>query len=744
MRVLIRRRVDSAAGGHVFHETELSGNAITIGSGLKDQVQFAAADVSRGHAQLLLEGKGRATLKVAAPYLALVNGNSCESYDVVPGDLVKFGESEILVLPPPAGFDFAIEVTGVSALSDSDTYVAAFTASSLPIRRMAWLSAGAVLLFCLLLPLFVRQWTPESTVNLPAAFTHAAWSSGKLHVSHRDAASGDCTVCHSTPFERVADSSCTQCHEQIAEHAPANALTSQTSQTLQMSQTSQMSQTLPPIRCASCHLEHNEPSSLLSIEDAQCSSCHDVSGFSLDHPEFDHYPHLDRTNIIFDHSTHAAKHFSETSKAFECSSCHEPDIAGQRMVTQGMDTMCIDCHGESDSKRPSKVLHHGDQLVNSGTLAFFTLPRLDTKQLNKREITYGYWPDGTRRGSRKGLTRLGLTPVTEFLLAAEPDVASALTNLRQARVKLASLAKADEQNIADVLVVIKALRRLLGELAIDPVGAIGQRVERWRGRALTHRERLVLGGRLSAELVRGVALQWFADDPKMTHTELATYFSADSSRIVSGAPDSLPGAVSSRLGSWREEKFSLQYQLSGHADDLARAWVELVLELGWAANAAADREEVVALRALLLDDAADTGSAKSLGRCSKCHDLKGSAASVAVTWSPSWRDAPAGSADFEHATHVRDAESCGNCHESDSGEKSTYLQVYTGIGGGNFKPITKALCAQCHAPDSTAGEACGTCHEYHLGHGGGTAWLLLEPSIPAVEPLSDAASASLK
>ena len=143
--------------------------------------------------------------------------------------------------------------------------------------------------------------------------------------------------------------------------------------------------------------------------------------FENGHPDFLDYPYAGRTGIIFDHTLHENKHFGKTERAFDCKDCHDPDVAGQRMVIGSFESMCVSCHGDVNSNVPSKVYHHGDQVVGGDPIAVFTLPRLDQKQIKAKQVALGTWPLGTNKGSRSGLTRLGLTPLTELLLASDDD-----------------------------------------------------------------------------------------------------------------------------------------------------------------------------------------------------------------------------------------------------------------------------------------------------------------------------------
>ena len=123
--------------------------------------------------------------------------------------------------------------------------------------------------------------------------------------------------------------------------------------------------------------------------------------------------------------------------------------------------MCVDCHGEKASSVASKVYHHGNQIISADPVVFFVLPRLDLKRLAEN-VEIGAWPEGTKKGARGGLTRLGLTPFMELLLSADPTTAPALGRLKANKIKLSSLKKASDTDIADAVTIVWGVKHLHG------------------------------------------------------------------------------------------------------------------------------------------------------------------------------------------------------------------------------------------------------------------------------------------
>ena len=541
-------------------------------------------------------------------------------------------------------------------------------------RLVPWV-AGLIVVAGVVVPLVSRS----LPVEMPAVASDQIWSSGPLHLAHADATGGDCSVCHASGFERVPDMTCLGCHDREPhDHAM---------------ETGYLSAGLERARCASCHAEHEEPESLISSSDLQCRSCHQEQAFPDGHQPFDTWPHVGRTSVLFDHTAHQNKHFSQTGKRFECASCHTIGSDGQRMQTAGYDAMCVDCHGATDSRQPAKVFHHGHQVATAAPVPFVSLPAVDAKALSRVFPQLADWPAGARRGVRKGVTRLGLTPFAELLIAGEPDVQAALTALRSDRVRLNRLGKATDAQVEAAGRVVVALLNLLAELADSPGAAVGQRLGRLLDAPVSGSARRSLSGALRGQDVERAVKGWLGE-------------AAGVLPEVSGAdlPAGMPGLTGAKLGSWRDDKYALQYELSGHADDFVRAWLEVGVQLR-AQEDAPWRTEVLELLDAVGEIDAKPGKSTGVGRCAKCHDLQ-----AEHPWQASWRLRPASAADFRHQSHVGRIQECSTCHMlSDDG----YLSLYAGEAGSQFTGASRALCAQCHVESEHAGQSCITCHSYH-------------------------------
>ena len=187
-------------------------------------------------------------------------------------------------------------------------------------------------------------------------FTYETFlQAGPIHSAHSTTAA-ECDLCHVTPFERVPDSTCEACHT-VDRHVVQSA-----------------SAVIGEIRCASCHLEHNEPEQLVNQHQGLCGDCHAEStpdaalgtagDFLDDHPEFRAVDLVDDSKLIFDHAVHLDESgivTPEGRRVIECHECHAPEPGGARMQAISMDEHCSSCHTLSfDPDDPTRTVPHGD------------------------------------------------------------------------------------------------------------------------------------------------------------------------------------------------------------------------------------------------------------------------------------------------------------------------------------------------------------------------------------------------
>ena len=268
-------------------------------------------------------------------------------------------------------------------------------------RRLAWFASLLVLVLCAALPAW-HAYHPQpaqgSAAAPPVAGVPAQWAAwvlarttrldtfwnpGPISSAHQNFAQ-DCRSCHAKPFERVADASCTHCHKRVGAHVADTSIDQSTFQGQ---------------RCASCHKDHQGPSSMRVVDAVGCVQCHssirsyspktllgNVSDFAREHPAFRlsirqsaaqpvvqrvaQTPALKETTALkFPHDLHLAKAGikSPTGPAatggrvvLECAGCHTLDATAARYEPVRMEKHCQGCHRLSvDPQAPERQVPHG-------------------------------------------------------------------------------------------------------------------------------------------------------------------------------------------------------------------------------------------------------------------------------------------------------------------------------------------------------------------------------------------------
>lgn len=395
MDVLLRELIQGAGGFAEYRDVEVTTEAVTIGSAADRTIQLLGASVAGDHAEIT-QHRAETRIVCSRGHTVMVGDQPVRSETLVPGSTVGIGKHRLTIIDAPVGFDLAIQIE-VDNTIDAGVFESAFRTDldQLPIsnRTIAWLLTAVIIVAGFVLPLQQAgsdNGAEDRTGLIP---TDELWSSGPLHPAHDLAIGERCDACHQTFFQRVKDASCLECHEKIVDHVETDRLAS-----------------MPLLgdtpRCASCHLEHNEPNPHLIVRaDALCTDCHDdaerlfgmqsvasVHGFSVEmHPEF--AAHLIKpvlklagtgivfewettvenvgvasevSNLKFPHSTHLDPELVSTPNsgaALGCNDCHKLSLDREHFVPVTMDSVCIDCHELTfDTQMPDRQLPHGQPL----------------------------------------------------------------------------------------------------------------------------------------------------------------------------------------------------------------------------------------------------------------------------------------------------------------------------------------------------------------------------------------------
>jgi hypothetical protein len=357
--ILIRFISKNAAGGVEERDRQYDTDTLTIGRATDQLLQLRDRSARLQHARIEKRG---GDYHITTRAIAGVTVDS----QLAAGDVIEVGANILTVITAPEGIGLALsfelnESGGKENISDWTSIESGI--GGLSKRRLSWSLVIAVALGAFLLPLLLgtEQW----------------WLAGPVHSAHTTVSS-ECDACHINAFERVPDIACLNCHE-VTRHVTDNAHT-----------------VMGSVRCASCHLEHNEPPQLVKQQQSLCTDCHldlpegvmlQTAGDFLDaHPDFNvsllqpgpamaddwrnvHMPLAnaagqDRSNLKFDHAAHLDAGGIITpdgKRVMECTDCHVAETGGAGFQPISMDERCSSCHSLAfDPDDPSRVVPHGD------------------------------------------------------------------------------------------------------------------------------------------------------------------------------------------------------------------------------------------------------------------------------------------------------------------------------------------------------------------------------------------------
>ncbi|NND66836.1 MAG: hypothetical protein HKN19_04535 [Halioglobus sp.] len=391
-------------------ETEYSADQLTMGSGEKDTVQLPGLP---GQLRFNPTGDGGASFS-AKGLKATIGGDTTAKAKVAVGDQLKVPGYALEVIAAPTGFDFGLQVVseGVSYADSMDIGERLWN-----MRRASWILATLVLVLCFVIPLGVLL-SPDTAETLRDAPLpdDGMWSSGPLVSAHATAGiAEDCQSCHTTPFVMVEDQACLDCHRDIQEHVDIGI---------------HGADDFSDVRCATCHREHNEPTTMVRMDNWLCVDCHaeparfpkaegmaEAHQFTPDeHPEFRidllvpkgrggsmswvyeprrlNEPGLkEQSGLKFNHDVHlnpAKVKNLQTNEALVCNTCHQLEADDEHFAPITMDGECRSCHELTfDKHAPKQELPHGNTeaaivAMEAHYIRQFTDPDLRAKRSSVR------------------------------------------------------------------------------------------------------------------------------------------------------------------------------------------------------------------------------------------------------------------------------------------------------------------------------------------------------------------------
>ena len=397
MDVLLREVKRDASGAIRYQDVEVSVPAVTVGSRNDRVLQLLGPTLGAEHATIVV-ARGGAEVRCERGRKVRVDGAEVRRAKLAPGASLELDGHRVRVVEAPAGFDLALEYEvdeKAQAAGFEGAFVTDLDRTWLGRRGPAWTLLLLVVVATLAVPLGLRLAADEARDGASPARAawvpdDRLWTSGPLHPAHQLALGDDCGACHQALFQRVPDDSCTGCHVELADHVPTELAVRIDAE---------------PGRCASCHLEHNEPERLVLTGDGLCTDCHAeperfaphvrlaaATGFDGErHPAFAVdlvQPRAeaagtglvfswepvrmpldeaeDRSNLLFPHDVHldAAKvRTLDTDAPLACADCHAAQPDGEHFAPVRMAEHCIDCHElKFDPDDPSRELPHGQPL----------------------------------------------------------------------------------------------------------------------------------------------------------------------------------------------------------------------------------------------------------------------------------------------------------------------------------------------------------------------------------------------
>ncbi len=427
--------------------------------------------------------------------------------------------------------------------------------------------------------------------------------------------------------------------------------------------------------CSTCHREHHGAThDLTFMSNTACQACHaqQFQSFATDHPEFNRWPNERRTRIAFDHTAHQAKHFPAEKQEFACQMCHEQSADGFQQ-TLSYEASCAKCH-DSDLETSWQA-----------GLTFVSLPMIDAETLSDAGHDVGNWPEQAT-GDFDG----ALAAITKFLLLEDQNAVEGM-QLLGVDFDFFDVDPDDPTHLAAAANVIGALQTFLTDLATQGHTAIGKRLEKILGRALTGQELAALTAHISSENMTAIGETWFAQTRLSPPDKIAL----EKERIDGG-------------GWIRDDNiFALRYQPSGHADPWLTAWIDLLAE-------ATHGPRRKLAEGLLLEMMKPTAP----GMCGSCHSVdRTDNGGLEVHWFA--QQAPPRGVRFtlfSHAPHTMQPQlaDCTACHRLDKSATvmETYKDQAANAFAAGFHAMAKQDCASCHKPGA-AGDGCTQCHQYH-------------------------------
>jgi hypothetical protein len=409
------------------------------------------------------------------------------------------------------------------------------------------------------------------------------------------------------------------------------------------------------IKCIMCHREHNGPKMITkSLTPAQCGSCHKnkFESFEKGHPEFT------KKYPYFDRNSIKFDHISHLKKHFD----------NEKFSDKAPDS-CLGCHTVTLADREVRPNSyemicancHGSQ-IKKKELILLRHPELMQDLIDYETLAQACnIPDGKK--SEEEFLSISTEPpalVSAFLLNVATDDPETY-----------------EQPLQDLILA----------MAEESSAPFAELIDAQTDTPMS--EHLLAG--LNPEVLKRAACSW-------------------------GLNVEYEAPADAKFGGWYADMLEVRYKPAGHADPVAKNWIEFALAVTSVQGQDEKAERAVAMQEQILS------AKEGVGGCIKCHaitevkDSKGGSKLV-VEWNYGYSD-DRPYVRYKHDNHIEilgTKNSCSNCHVLD--KQVDYMESfkeYDAVNAvSNFESIKKKTCMQCHS-ETQINMECQKCHLYHL------------------------------
>lgn len=407
MRWLIRKAQGFSSGQEAQQDRIVETDKLRVGADTQADLVLVGTGIESAHLSLSKGRRGKTEVKTASPTarFCIDDNKPLKKASLAVGQSFCIGDYRLTMLEAPTGVDVGFEITRTASNQKRAELLFPGLASNLKdaglrMRAWSWYLMLTILVIGLLTPLLWVLVPGKALESVPLVNTaDTLWNPGPLARAHHLPGMADnCQVCHSELFSPVKDSDCKACHsvtghlpmaDAMARHkGPLNAVDGGPEPKYMEGSDNAHQEggtRFEEGRCATCHIEHKEPSVVIRQDETMCTTCHEeirpapghgvpaeengkekgIASFS-EHPqfklsllnlqgsqwqvqrlEFSADGVSESSNLQFSHTLHMNPEGIDGPDGrteLQCSSCHQPEQDGLLMKPITMEAHCSACH----------------------------------------------------------------------------------------------------------------------------------------------------------------------------------------------------------------------------------------------------------------------------------------------------------------------------------------------------------------------------------------------------------------